>query len=255
MDEKASLEQARRQWDELAALDPLWAILSYRRMKFGRWDQDEFFAEGERHVERLLERARQLGHPQRWESALDFGCGVGRLAPALAANFSSYVGVDLSEGMIGLARKLHTRSANCTFVVSTDESLGQFGDSSFDLIFTLYVHQHMTRRRTIHSYLRGMLRLLRVQGLLVFQLPARVPRPEKLLYDTRRALYIGLRALGMPQRALYRYLGLHPMTMNFVPEKDVLALLEDSGAEVLDVEASKMGFGIRDRTYYVTKAS
>src|SRR5258707_1026679 len=42
------LARQRRDWDELAAFDPLWAILTQREKKVGGWDLDEFLATGER---------------------------------------------------------------------------------------------------------------------------------------------------------------------------------------------------------------
>jgi hypothetical protein len=43
------------------------------------------------------------------------------------------------------------------------------------------------------------------------------------------------------------------MTMNFVPEAEVVATLEGAGASLLAVDAGKQGIAIRDRTYYATR--
>jgi SAM-dependent methyltransferase len=241
-------------WEELARLDPLWAILSFREKRLGRWEEQEFLATGTRQVGRHLSHGRALGHPELHDAVLDFGCGVGRLAPALSSAFTSYCGIDIAEGMVAQARRLHARRANCAFLSGSDV-LDRLADRSFDLVFSLYVLQHVPERSTIRAYLRSFVRLLRPQGLLVFQLPDHIPPAEKLLYDTRRQLYRALHRAGARPELLHRRLQLSPMMMNFAPEREVLAVLRDCGAVVLDVERVPGGMAIRDTTYYVTRGA
>lgn len=249
----AVVERHRREWEDLAERDPLWAILSYRRHKFGRWDRDEFLATGASEVARLAERCSSLGRPLGRESALDFGCGVGRLAGGLSEAFGRYVGLDISASMVDQARTLHADRPNVSFAVSADESLSGLDERSFDLVYSLHVLQHVDSAATILDYLAGLLRVLREGGLWVVQLPERIPAAEQLVYDTRRALYGRLSGLGLPSHLLYRRLGLFPMTMNFVPEHRVMRLVHRAGARVLAVERKRVGIAIRDRTYYVTR--
>ena len=49
-----SLAAQRRDWDELAELDPYWAICTTPGKRFGAWEADEFFATGEREVAAVL---------------------------------------------------------------------------------------------------------------------------------------------------------------------------------------------------------
>ena len=251
-DPTSLLDRERRNWEELADLDPLWAILSFRERKFGRWDSDAFFAEGDRDVEALVSRFQELGYPRQMGAVLDFGCGVGRLAPGLSSHFDRYCGVDLSAEMVKQATELHQHRGNCRFVTNEDATLAQFADQSYDLVFSLRVLQHMTDRSVIHSYIENFVRLVRPGGLLIFQLPERIPRAEKMIYDTRRRIYLVLDRLGVSERLMFRRLALHPMTMNFVREHAVRATLEAAGARLLAVDGGKQGIAIRDRTYYAT---
>src|SRR5687767_8439812 len=82
-----AIERQGREWDELAELDPYWAICTAPDKRFGRWDREEFFATGEREVAEVLATAAELGLPRRHGAALDFGCGLGRLTRALAGRF------------------------------------------------------------------------------------------------------------------------------------------------------------------------
>jgi hypothetical protein len=53
----------RRDWEELAEHDPLWAVLSDPARKGGRWDVGEFLETGEREAEETLAAAAELGRP------------------------------------------------------------------------------------------------------------------------------------------------------------------------------------------------
>lgn len=248
-----SLEPDRRTWQDLALVDPFWAVLSYPEHRFGRWDPAEFFATGEAEVDRLLSRAAPFGYPRRRGAALDFGCGLGRLAPAISRRFGSYCGVDISESMVAQAEHLHSSAANCRFVASADQSLDVLGDSAFDLVVSVLVLQHVPVAST-RAYLRSLVRVLEPGGLLVFQLPEHIPRAEQLIYGGRGAAYRWLRRAGVAPGVLHRRLRLCQMAMNFVPETEVVAAVRDSGATVVHLERRRGGMAIGDRVYYVTRA-
>jgi SAM-dependent methyltransferase len=254
-DPRGVLSREQKDWDDLATLDPRWAILSTRRYKFGRWDTAKFLLQGDREVQDLVARARSLGYPQEWRSVLDFGCGIGRLAPALSARFDAYYGVDLSPEMISRACELHSGSTNCRFLLNQDATLDQFQEQSFDVVYSRYVLQHLTDRSVMLSYLRSFVRLLRVGGLLVFQLPAHIPKAEKAFYDARRNLFLLFGRLGLSRKLMFRRLGLFPMTMSFAPEEMVVHTVEAVGAMLLRIDSGRHGVAIRDRTYYFTRES
>lgn len=252
------LETHRQDWEDLSRLDPLWAILSYRRQKFGRWNTDDFLATGERQVSELMQRGDRTGHPAGRAAALDFGCGVGRLAPALAERFGCYVGIDISEGMVERARQLHAGRANCEFATSADGSLGGVAAASpgrFDLVVSYYVLQHLPDPALVAGYLEAFLGLLAPGGLLVVQLPGRISRPETMVHDARRGLYRLLRRSGLDEAFLFRRLHVFPMSMHSVPQGDVVAIIEHLGGLVLDVQSAPWGMGRRNCVYYVTLPS
>src|SRR3712207_4174162 len=111
-----AVRRDRRDWDELAELDPYWAALTDDTKREGDWDRSEFIATGRDEIDRLLRHAAELGVPGGRRAALDFGCGPGRLTRALAGHFESSVGVDASEWMIREARALNADVENCRFV-------------------------------------------------------------------------------------------------------------------------------------------
>src|SRR5439155_24603326 len=117
-----SLAAQRRDWDELAELDPYWAVCTTRGTRFGGWNVDEFFATGEVEVAEILAAAEPLGVPRARGAALDFGCGLGRLTRALATRFDRTVGVDISPRMVDRARTL-TPDPACEFRVNSSADL------------------------------------------------------------------------------------------------------------------------------------
>jgi ubiquinone/menaquinone biosynthesis C-methylase UbiE len=249
------LEQQEQDWNELAELDPYFAVVSRPGKRFGRWDTSEFFVTGTKHVATLMARIEPLGHPRGRGRALDFGCGLGRLTRALGAQFRDCVGVDISDRMVHQAQQLNADVDGVSFVVNRVDDLRMFGDGEFDLVYSAIVLQHVPDRRAIESYIAEFCRILRPGGLAVFQLPSRIPALFRLQW--RRRLYIALRRLGLRAPFLYRRLRLLPIAMSFIPEADVVRLVESRGARVLDIDTEsaqgRMTAGLRSSTYYVTR--
>jgi len=66
-------------WEDAARKDPLWAILSDPAKKHRGWKLEDFFETGRREISLLLHQLSTLGFCSAGGTALDFGCGVGRL--------------------------------------------------------------------------------------------------------------------------------------------------------------------------------
>jgi 2-polyprenyl-3-methyl-5-hydroxy-6-metoxy-1,4-benzoquinol methylase len=90
-------------------------------------------------------------------SALDFGCGVGRLTQALADHFDEVWGVDIASSMIEGARRLDRSGGRCRYLVNGRPRVVR--DASFGFILSLIVLQHL-EPEYIRSYLREFIRLL-----------------------------------------------------------------------------------------------
>lgn len=230
-------------WDELARTDPLWAILSKRGMRGGRWPVEEFFRTGEEELEGVLAEARRLDRPRRYGSALDFGCGVGRVTRAMASRFEDCVGVDISPTMVEHARRLNSDLSNCEFRLA--EGLGDVPDASFDFVYAGFVLQHLPGD-AIAGTIGELLRVLHVDGLAVVQLPP--PLPLRNRPQLRRRLYSGGRAAGLPARLLIDVLRLHPISMTGFAAEEVAAIVEAGGGEIVSrviVDATSAISGFR----------
>jgi 2-polyprenyl-3-methyl-5-hydroxy-6-metoxy-1,4-benzoquinol methylase len=140
-----------KDWEKWGSRDPYFGVLSSEKFRRGKLDPkaiDEFFASGERHVERLLQRiAETIGTGFEPTSALDFGCGVGRLLIPVARLTEHAMGVDISPSMIAeAARNAKSRGlTNVSFVLSDDRLSKVPG--TFGLAHTYLVLQHIPWRR------------------------------------------------------------------------------------------------------------
>lgn len=246
------LGKHKSEWDQLGEFDPLWAILSEPSKKFGKWDATAFFQTGEEEVASVLATAAAFGFPKSFGTALDFGCGVGRLARAMAGRFAEVKGVDVSESMIEQARQLNGELPNCEFLVNDRADLAHFPDRYFDFIYSNIVLQHMPSRSMIFAYVREFIRTLAADGLLVFQLPSSLPLLVRL--QPRRTLFSVLRTLGVPARTLYWKFGLHPIRMRHVPRPVMEGFLRRE-ARILHVETTRDPyFPVESSGYYLTRA-
>jgi SAM-dependent methyltransferase len=70
-------------------------------------------------------------------TALDIGCGIGRLEAALAPRLRMMTGIDVSPGMIEEAQRRCAALANVEFAVCDGVSLAGFAGRRFDLILAI----------------------------------------------------------------------------------------------------------------------
>jgi ubiquinone/menaquinone biosynthesis C-methylase UbiE len=227
----------------------LWGILSEPDKKFQKWDVDKFFLRGESDVAYLMHCAKTLGYPQNWDCALDFGCGVGRVTIPLSKHFKKCYGLDISEVMIAKA-KTFAKNADHSPIYLNDINLEQFSDQTFDLVYSVFVLQHIPQQTAIKRCINEFVRVLKQNGLLVFQVPTSVSHIIKIKIGIK--LYRILAFAGIRREALYNNYGLLPVTMNYVEDKEVRLLLTSAAAKLLDVQVAKSN-GVSSSTYYITK--
>ena len=221
------LERLQQRWNVAGQDDPFWAVLAAPDKKGNRWQVDDFFKTGADEITALMDYVASLHVPVARQHALDFGCGPGRLSQALTGHFERVDGVDISPSMIELARGFNRHPDRCAYHTLSGDDLHLFADHSFDFIYTTMTLQHLKPRYT-RRYLAEFLRVLRPDGLLIFQLPSRPATlagrlkqlvPEPLVDGYRRLRY-----------------GAHPAVTMFGLSKDEVAgWCEQHGAAIIDV--------------------
>ena len=180
-------------WEEAARRDPLWAILSDPAKSNRGWTLADFFETGRREISLLLHELSTLGQVPASGTALDFGCGVGRLTQALARSFISVIGIDVSPTMIQLARRLNRYPDRVEYVLNARPDLSLLPSAALDFLYSDIVLQHIPPPQS-RVFVAEFLRLLRPGGLAVFQLTAErrpvdasTPRAEAMPTEAYRA--------------------------------------------------------------------
>jgi SAM-dependent methyltransferase len=213
-------------WEELAALDPLWAILSEGAKRGNKWDVEDFFNTGKIEVDDLMTQVNV--RPGGSGKALDFGCGVGRLTRGLLRYYREAYGVDISDNMIRTARDL---TPKCDFRVNNVPDLSIFADKTFDLVYSNRVLQHQPSAEVIAKYVSEFFRVTIPGGLVIFQVPYR--KSFRNMFNLKRSAYHLLKGLGLRSEVIFTRYKLHPMRMTALARDRVLAIIEESSGKLL----------------------
>lgn len=245
------LKSLQLHWNDLAVIDPMWAICSDPDRQHGLWDQGEFFRTGRLEIRNLMAKIETAGIRIAKKDALDFGCGIGRLTQALANEFDHVVGIDIAHNMLTQAKELNQAGTKVDYRANPGDDLSQFDDASFDFICSNQVLQHMPADLMV-GYLRDFPRVLRPSGVLAFQVPTSIvihnPKSDELRRlgkthpkrlanavlwriwgDSGRRFYRA-RILPLSSKWLYSRFGLRPnIAMNYLKENVIADLMGESG--------------------------
>jgi 2-polyprenyl-3-methyl-5-hydroxy-6-metoxy-1,4-benzoquinol methylase len=163
-----NIEQANKNWTELGENDPMWVVLTEQDKRGGKWTPEEFFATGREEIGQVLQRIREAGVSVLAGTALDFGCGLGRLSQALAGHFQHVDGVDVSASMIRGAQKYNKRPEKVEYHLNAKTDLSLFPKNRFDFIYSNIVLQHIPTRHQL-LYVAEFMDLLKIGGVAHFQ--------------------------------------------------------------------------------------
>jgi SAM-dependent methyltransferase len=165
------LTRLQKNWETLAQQDPMWAIISDPNKKGRQWDSAAFFQSGEAAIDHLFLEIAQLNFSLRSGTALDFGCGLGRLTQGICKRFAKTYGIDISPTMVAEAARYNRYGSACEYVVNDSNDLRRFDNNAFDFICSSLVLQHIQAEAS-KIYMAEFMRVLKPGGLLFFQLPS-----------------------------------------------------------------------------------
>ncbi len=210
----------------------------------GEWDIEEFETIGSRFVERMFSRLQDFGSTSFEESnILEIGCGVGRFLKPLAPHFNEVIGVDISKEMLRAARK-YLKANNITLILGDGKSLESIESNTIDYCISAGVFQHITHIDCILNYMREALRVLKIDGVFLFQFQgAKIP---EVGYGTRGAKILA--------RVLTKELKHYPYQIceisqdGKVPYEDIIVVLRKTSKGKLE-EKSFWDFPIIDRQW------
>jgi len=130
-----------RDWQLIGASEPYFGVLTGEEFKRANFDADtrlRFYASGRHQIDSDLAKMQRIFGDFHPRSALDFGCGVGRLTVPLADVTGDAIGVDVSPGMLAEARL--NDGPNVSFVETMPDRL-------FDWVVSHIVLQHIPPER------------------------------------------------------------------------------------------------------------
>jgi len=154
--------QMQREWEQRARENPRYFICTDVPDT-----EEEFIASGlkdyQAHVRSFLKSA---DFDPEGKSALEIGCGIGRMTRFFCEDFAAVTAVDISPAMIERARM--GASPRATFLVGSGCDLAGVPDKSVDFAFSYIVFQHIPDKRVILRYIEEAGRVLKPGGLFHF---------------------------------------------------------------------------------------
>lgn len=182
-----------KDWAKIAEDKPYFGVIT--NAKFTNPTPEallEFFGSGKYDVEHSLRVMRQFFGPFTPKSALDFGCGVGRLTIQLAKEIGQVVGIDVAPRMRELAAK-HSSEHGVTaeFLASIPS------DRQFDFVISLIVLQHIPPQRG-YKIIRDLWRAVAAGGgfNIQFTIYKDLAHQGDLMRDMRRYRFDGETAVN-----------------------------------------------------------
>lgn len=211
-----SLSQMQQEWDQRARENPRFFICTDVP------DTEEKFAASglmdyQAHVRSFL---RSVGFDTRGKSALEIGCGIGRMTRYFCEDFATVTAIDVSPAMIERAKAAGPAGAH--FLVGSGSDLDGVSDGTIDFAFSYIVFQHIPEKVAILRYIEEAGRVLKPGGLFHFHANG-LPyiRLGNLLLEGYISESPRLRRLGLTKLPLVRrrqlgtWLG-HPISLQDV---------------------------------------
>lgn len=143
-------------WDDRVALDPIYWIAAEV------FTEDELIASGERDFLELFPE-----QPESTGTALEIGCGVGRLLLPASRVFAQLYGVDVSPQALANAERLLQGRERVTLSVAS--SGAELPDITVDIVYSFATLPHLTPRVFL-DYLDAMFARLQVGGVATVQI-------------------------------------------------------------------------------------
>ncbi|HEX7679846.1 MAG TPA: class I SAM-dependent methyltransferase [Thermoanaerobaculia bacterium] len=210
-------------WEELAQREPYFPVLTDEGVR----DVD-FLKTGEEDIVVLLAAIVSiLGRDPPLVSALDFGCGAGRLTLPLARRATRVVACDIAPTILQHAsRNAHEAGLNNVTVIETSELAG-LPDAQFDFVCSLLTFQHIPPAEG-YGLMRTLLRLLAPGGVAALQLTLEPPGGG--LQRLARMLHASRFVHGVIRHNIRRPSW---MQVNAYDERVVNRIIAESGASLI----------------------
>ncbi len=244
------LNDLKKNWDQFGKDDPYWAILTDPDKKGNKWDETDFFETGRLRTDQIAKKLKRLKPELEFDSALDFGCGAGRLTQGLANHFGKVAGVDIAASMIKLANEKNKKE-NCTYYLNEKNDLSLFESKSFDFIFSEITLQHM-QPKYAKNYITEFLRLLKPTGVAIFQIPSKPDKDTREWHSSTHKLIRNTRSLFNANKENKEA---PIMEMYWIPITEMVTFLVEQDGQIIEVKKNNAAGADWDSYTYVVAKS
>lgn len=235
-------DRTDRTWQHLGEMNPFFGVITDETNRSSAVDHvaiDRLYQSGEEYVRWIRDIVTQeFAGELTIASALDFGCGVGRITVPLAGWIGSAVGIDVSPGMLKEAR-LHSElhpDVDIRFVLSDESNLTAL--PHFGLVHSFIVFQHIepAKGRTLAE---SLLDLVEDDGLAILHFPYRssMSRSRRL----RQGLYTRYPSVWATKNRLLRRKREPMIEMHLYDVSWLLGTLQDKGFHRVALRFSRHG--------------
>lgn len=236
-------EQMSESWDAKADKNAYHWVDSTKK----KWnDVEEYYARGKAETEHLLiQNLSEHGLSEddlSTMTALDIGCGTGRLVRGMAPYFKQVIGIDISKEMLSRAKNDNKNLSNAQFLLGNGVDLDRVEDSSIDVVFSYIVFQHIPKRSIIFNYIREIERVLKPGGYARFQVRGypgrlRLGIPSYLYYgNDDRYFALDLKKGFIPFLIINKYDTVYGA---FFKENSLKNLIERANLDLLEINQDK----------------
>ena len=163
----------------------------------------QFWATGHAQAQELLQSLERFGLTGLAnKTAVEFGCGIGRLSLGLAGKFKQLHSYDVSDSQIMLAKKASIDAGvnNCQFHLSSGNPFAALEPADF--FYSKNTFQYYPPP-IIHQFIRNALRSLRPDGLALFQVPTFKPNYSFAIADFLAKDSMRVSSHCLPQHAIF----------------------------------------------------
>lgn len=143
------MEDQKKYWGDVAKLGSLASVI----------DPNDQRGHKNRYIVGIRDRALNERLPRGDAAILDFGCGSGNLAAAMASHQRHFTGIDITPELVALAREQN--NPDYTNFLLYDGGSIPLPDDSFDAATTYVVLNHITDDAQLVASLREVVRVLR----------------------------------------------------------------------------------------------
>lgn len=100
-------------------------------------------------------------------SVLDVGCGAGRISVYLVERGYKVTGIDVSEGLLSVAREISTKRSQAIHFFHTEGITLPFQDEEFDILIGFKILCYIPTRELRNDYLKELYRVLKPNGICI----------------------------------------------------------------------------------------